>query len=220
MIFYKKIRSKLKALRKILHEEELNASAKEHAKYNSYMFFRHVKINSSIIGKYTYIADNSIIQSAEIGKFCSIGPNVIIGYGEHPTNHLSTSPVFYDDENMFGLNLYTETDFNGKEKVIIGNDVWIGASVYIKNGIKIGDGAIIGAGSVVTKSIPPYAIVVGVPAKIVRFRYLDVEIKELLKIKWWEWDIQKINSLKMYFNQKDISSFLLFIKNQNASQKQ
>ncbi|RTY71269.1 MULTISPECIES: CatB-related O-acetyltransferase [unclassified Flavobacterium] len=152
---------------------------------NNISFFKNVEFKSSKIDIYSYIANNSIIHNTEIGKFCSIGPNAVIGFGDHPTNMLSTSPVFYSSDCSFDLkpldNLYY-----GKKKVHIGNDVWIGANVFIKNGITIGDGAIIGAGAVILKNIPAYAIVVGVPGVVKSYRFSQSTIRNLLSIKWWD----------------------------------
>jgi acetyltransferase-like isoleucine patch superfamily enzyme len=165
--------------------------------------FKNVMTYDSQFGDYTYVSYNSIIHCAIIGKFCSIGPNVVIGYGDHPIHFLSTSPIFYQaKKGMFGENLYSENDFEHHKKVIIGNDVWIGSNVYVKNGVTIGDGAVIGAGAVVTKDIPPYAIVVGVPAKILKYRFDNETISELLKNKWWDWKIEDIKKHKSTFVNK------------------
>lgn len=94
-----------------------------------------------------------------------------------------------------------------KKEVIIGNDVWIGQSVLIKPGVVIGDGAIIGAGAVVTKNVAPYAIVVGVPAQIIKYRFSDEQIKKLLNIKWWDKDKEWIEEKAYLFS--DVDAFLL-----------
>ena len=137
------------------------------------------------IGDYTYIGGSNKIQNTIIGKFCSIGPEVRIGLGIHPTNLNSTYPGFYTNSEYYRVEkLY---DFNGEEykQVEIGNDVWIGARATILDGVKIGDGAIIATGAVVTKDVPPYAIVGGVPAKIIKYRFDENRIKELLAEQWW-----------------------------------
>jgi acetyltransferase-like isoleucine patch superfamily enzyme len=143
-------------------------------------------INSKI-DDYSYVARNSNIFNCDIGKYCSVGPNVTVGYGDHPINFVSTSPVFYQSNSAFDLK--PEKDrFIGNDKVTIGNDVWIGANVYVKNGVSIADGAVIGSGAVVTKNVEPYSIVGGVPAKFIRFRFSEAQIASLLKIKWWNWE--------------------------------
>lgn len=139
----------------------------------------------TVIGRYSYIGENSIAVNAEIGSFCSIASYCCIGGGAHPTNMISSSPVFYKGRNCFGKN-FSNIPFEAENRVTIGNDVWIGEKVFIKDGITIGNGAIIGALSIVTHDVPPYAIVGGVPAKVIRFRFDAETIKTLEDIKWWE----------------------------------
>lgn len=156
-------------------------------------------IVNSKIGFGSYIASFSIVNSTEIGKFCSIGPNFLCGYGIHPTNGISTSPMFYSTKNQAGKS-FTQIDKIIESKPIsIGNDVFIGANVTVLDGVTINDGAIIGAGAVVVNDIPPYAIAVGVPAKIVKYRFTPEEIDNFLKIKWWDWPEDKLNEIEKYF---------------------
>lgn len=195
-------------LKKMLIKEQEQSFIKQEQHYQKWKSFENVNLKHTTVGTYSYIAHNSIIHNCSIGKFSSIGPNVVIGFGEHPISFLSTSPIFYTNENMFQESLHSHNSFNGKLDVKIGNDVWIGASVFIKNGISIGDGAIIGACSVVTKDVPPYAIVIGVPAKILKYRFDTQEIEKLLRIKWWDWDIEKIKLNKESFTTTNLNSFL------------
>lgn len=142
-------------------------------------------------GKNSYAAMDIKIATSKtsIGSFCSIGQKVVLGNGKHPLNFLSSSPYFYLTKVSWkNNNTPTHDEFLTAEPIYIGNDVWIGDEVYIKNGIKIGDGAVIGAKSIVTKDVPPYAIVAGCPAKIIRYRFNEETIKELLELKWWELD--------------------------------
>lgn len=157
-------------------------------------------INNSIINSYSYIGRNSIIQNTTIGKFCSIANDVFIGLGKHPLDFFSTAPIFYRKINPLKLELVdANLDFDEYEKIVIGCDVWIGARAIIMDGVSIGHGAIVAANSVVTKNVPPYAIVGGVPAKILKYRFNEKKIEVLLNSKWWENDIidikNKINSL-------------------------
>lgn len=122
---------------------------------------------------YSYFARNAYANNLVVGKFCSIGPNFCCGLGIHPTNLVSTSPYFYRGK----IEEYKQTT--------IGNDVFIGANVTILDGITIADGAVIGAGAVVTRDIPPYAIAVGVPAKVVKYRFDEDTIQRLLAEQWW-----------------------------------
>lgn len=155
-------------------------------------------INNSSINSFTYLGKNCLVQNSTIGKFCSIANNVSIGLGQHPLDLFSTSPLFYRKKNTFLLDLI-ERDlfFDEYRDIKIGNDVWIGANAILLDGITIGDGVVIGANSVVTKDLPPYAIVGGIPAKIIRYRFTDEDKNNLMIQKWWEWDVKIIKS---YFN--------------------
>ncbi|RYY08252.1 MAG: hypothetical protein EOP43_00515 [Sphingobacteriaceae bacterium] len=145
-------------------------------------------ISNSQVGRYTYLAGNNRIFNTTIGAFCSVAENVCIGHAEHPYHHFSTSPVFYKKDNPFGTNKFFQQEVNEFTTTTIGNDVWIGYNAYIRSGITIGDGCIIGAGSVVTKSIEPFTIVGGVPAKKIKSRFSDNKIKKLEQDKWWNLD--------------------------------
>lgn len=138
------------------------------------------------IGKYTYISNNSNISYATIGRYCSIGPNLLCGWGIHPTDGVSTSPMFYSTAKQNGYSVCKENKIIERKCVAIGNDVFIGANVTILDGVTVGDGAIIGAGTVVSKDVPPYAIVVGCPMRIMRFRFESHVVESLLSLKWWE----------------------------------
>jgi len=151
------------------------------------------------IGKYTYIAQNSNISYATIGRFCSIGPNVIMGWGIHPTNGISTHPMFYSTRKQNGLSLSSEDKILEREPIEIGNDVFIGANVTILDGVKIGDGAVIGAGAVVSKDIPPYAIAVGTPIKIIKYRFPPGIIEKIQNIQWWDLDKKGLKDVEKYF---------------------
>src|SRR5690606_30914049 len=112
------------------------------------------RISHSKIGDYSYVAVNSRISQTQIGKFCSIGPNFFCGWGIHPIDGLSTSPMFYSTLKQNGLTLSDTDKIKERKPIVIGNDVFIGANVIILDGIEIGDGAIIGAGAIVSKNIP------------------------------------------------------------------
>lgn len=162
------------------------------------------QLRNVAIGNYTYIGQNANIFGTKIGKFCSIGPNLICGTGMHPTNGISTAPMFYSAENKSnGTTLCSKTKYEERSLVEIGNDVFIGANVVILNGVKIGNGAVIGAGAVVAQDVPDYAIVGGVPAKIIRYRFPDSQVNELQKIQWWNFSDDKLKMVEQYFYDTD-----------------
>lgn len=139
---------------------------------------------NSKMGRFSYCGYDCWIIEAEIGAFCSISNNVRIGGPSHPVDWVSTSPVFHKGRNMFGFH-YSEHEFNPYKRTKIGNDVWIGENAMIKAGVTIGDGAVVGMGSVVTKDIGPYEIWIGNPAKMLRTRFNETTITELLNLSWW-----------------------------------
>ena len=143
------------------------------------------------IGKYSYIGNNSFVSDTDIGSFTSISTNCYIGGTSHPTDWVSTSPVFHKWENIMKKN-FARHEFEIFKRTTIGNDVWIGNRVMIKAGVKISDGAVVGMGSIVTKDIGPYEIWAGNPARLIRKRFDDETIDALEKMKWWEWDDNKI----------------------------
>lgn len=156
---------------------------------------RRCRINNSSIGRFTYISADTKINRAIIGSFCSIGQECIIGgLAKHPVDWLSTHPVFFSCRRQANFSFVDEDIFNEQLDVKIGHDVWIGARVMILDGCKIGDGAIIAAGAVVNKDVPPYAIVGGVPAKLIRFRFEKNQIAKILGMKWWSWSIDELRS--------------------------
>lgn len=147
---------------------------------------------SGKLGYGSYIGPNCSI-SANIGRFTSIAPYVRTNSGRHPYTYpyATTCPMFFSTRKQNGKTFARKNMFEEfVNPPIIGNDCWIGENVFIAGGIKIGDGAVVLAGAAVTKDIPPYAIVGGVPAKIVRYRYDEGAIRFLLDIKWWNHDVK------------------------------
>lgn len=148
---------------------------------------------NTTIANYTYVGKRSMIQNTTIGSYCSIANDVCIGLGKHPLDFFSTSPIFYRTSNPLRKCIIKENkDFVEYESIVLGNDVWIGARAIVMDGVKIGHGAVVAANSVVTKDVPPYAIVGGVPAKIIKYRFTPEKVEKMLQIEWWNWPAQEI----------------------------
>lgn len=158
------------------------------------------------LGDYSYIAKNSSVSNCVIGKFCSIGPNFCCGLGIHPTNGISTAPMFYSTVKQNGITLCKENKIEEAKQTFIGNDVFVGANVTLLDGVRVGDGAVIGAGAVVVDDIPPYAVAVGVPAKVVKYRFDEKTIEALLEKQWWNSTECELQKVERYF--WDVESFI------------
>ncbi|CEG14014.1 putative Chloramphenicol O-acetyltransferase [groundwater metagenome] len=167
-----------------------------------------IRLYTYIGGKlkiYTWFPDEII----KIGKYCSISENVtILGGGNHNYDNISTYPFKTLNKGLLDVKEYK---YKSRKETIIGNDVWIGMNVTVLGGVRIGDGVVIGAGSVVTKDVCPYNIVAGNPAKIIKYRFTDEQIKQLLEIKWWDWPEEQIEKYQDMFY-KDINEFVKYFK--------
>lgn len=147
--------------------------------------YGNTQVTNSTLGDYSYVGRNSRIIHADVGKFCSISGSVRLGMGTHTLDKLSTSPIFTERRNSTGYQWTDVQTDNPFKRVTVGNDVWIGTCVMVMGGVTIGDGAVIGAGAIVTKDVPPYAVVAGVPAKLIRYRFNHEQICEILRHPWW-----------------------------------
>ena len=164
-------------------------------------------------GKYTYGRPKIEWQNKDakliVGNFCSISANNVTIYlgGNHRTDWVTTYPFGHIHQNIFNT-------FNGeghpctKGDVIIGNDVWIGANVTIMSGVTIGDGCVIANNTHVVKNAEPYSIIGGNPAKLIRYRFSEEQIKKLLEIKWWDWEDSIINQNTHLLCNPDIDTFI------------
>ena len=182
----------------LVKSEKFEFTQGKHTRISAPYFLHNVSL-----GDYSYISRNATVSHCSIGKFCSIGPNFCCGLGIHPTDGISTSPMFYSTAGQNGISLCKENKIEEFKQTVIGNDVFIGANVTVLDGVTVGDGAVIGAGAVVTKDIPPYAIAAGVPAKVVRYRFDDETIAKLLEKKWWNGDEEELKKVESSFRNID-----------------
>lgn len=167
--------------------------------------------NTCKFGAYSFFRGGRISTLKSIGRFCSIAPGLSCGDGNHPTQMLSSHQFQYGGVLFNFFNEFEEYKYHQKltdrdietEPPVIGNDVWIGSNVTILRGVKINDGAVIAAGAVVNKDVPAYAIVGGIPAKLIRYRFSPELIEQLLKAKWWELSLPILKNLNLDF--RDVS---------------
>lgn len=162
-------------------------------------------VANSTMDRYSFCGYDCDINNAVIGSFCSIASNVRIGGAMHPVDWVSMSPVFYSGRDSVKKK-FSRFDRPADKVTYIGSDVWIGDGAIIKQGVHIGVGAVIGMGSIVTKDVPPYTIVAGNPAHVIRKRFSDDIINRLLESRWWEMSDNQLKTLAVDI--KDPESFL------------
>ncbi len=168
------------------------------------------EIVNSNFKKHSFCGYYCEIINTDIGSFSSIANHVVIGGGMHPIDWVSTSPVFYAGKDSV-KEKFSEFERPKPLRTYVGNDVWIGERAIIKQGVKIGTGSIIGMGSVVVKDVPPYTIVGGCPAKIIRKRFSESITKDLLNSSWWDLPESSLRN-----SAKFIKSPELFLKSLNS----
>lgn len=174
------------------------------------LLYRQMKKQGWSIGDHTYGAPTVLESSSAklaIGRFTSIATDVVVLLGNHRTDTVSTYP-FKTLRRYWHTASQVTSDHTSKGDVVIGNDVWIGQGVTILSGVTVGDGAVLAAKSVVTKNVPPYAIVAGNPARFIRYRFDAQTIDQLLKIRWWDWSEKKIDEAMPLLSSSDLAQFL------------
>lgn len=159
-------------------------------------------VRKSVIGRGTYTGTNVIIKNSQIGNYCSLAWNISIGGRSHDFSSASTYTRGWW-KKVFGVDV-VETR-NDKGYCTIGNDVWIGAGANIVSGVEIGDGAVIGSGAVVVKDVEPYAVVAGVPAKVIKYRFPESVRVGLQQLAWWNWHPEKIAYFAKQLNSADFN---------------
>jgi acetyltransferase-like isoleucine patch superfamily enzyme len=171
-----------------------NISRKSHLLIEENVDLRGVQIDAGGDGEpichfesFTSFMDGTIHTLERIGRFCSVGPNVRIGAKDHPKNWLSTHAFQYRNKKIAGLPEKSLPFRDPASAPVIGNDVWIAANATILRGVTISDGAVVAAGAVVSKDVAPYAVVGGIPARLIRFRFTQDVIRRLLSTQWWRY---------------------------------
>lgn len=181
-----------------------------HPRQTKLMMHTQIAKQGWVVGDYSYGAPTVLEPTSanlKIGRFTSIGQSVVVVLGNHRTDTVTTYP-FKSLRRFWHTAATTPDDHTSKGDVVIGNDVWIGQGVTILSGVHVGDGAVLAAESVVTKDVPPYAVVAGNPARCVRHRFDEATVEKLLAIRWWDWPEQKIDEAMPLLTSPDLSNFL------------
>src|SRR5690554_103419 len=199
------------------HPIEIKLKAKSISKSSHIIVEEHASVGDIVVhaknmtvGAYTYIRSGSVISAnTRIGRFCSIAKNVVIGVdgAAHPLDWLSTSPFQYD-KNMHTTPMQLSSYEPPPQEVVVGNDIWIGEGARIMAGVTIGDGAVIAAYSLVTKDVPNYAIVGGMPAKVIKYRFPPEMAEAILNTQWWQYETKDLLALSVNSPMEFVQEFI------------
>jgi acetyltransferase-like isoleucine patch superfamily enzyme len=169
--------------------------------------YKYARLRDVELGKYSYISRGTQAYHAQVGRFTCIGPEVVIGPGEHPVrNYVSSHPAFYSTLAQAGITFSDQDYVEEIPHTSIGHNVWIGTRAVVRAGVRIGDGAVIAAGAVVVSDVEPYTIVGGVPAKLIRPRFEPSELEVIQQTDWWNWSEEKLRANTPLF--RDTSAFV------------
>ncbi|MFV0423100.1 CatB-related O-acetyltransferase [Oleidesulfovibrio sp.] len=176
---------------------------------------KNCELRDSVLGAYSYLSAGSMAVAADIGRFTSIGPGVYVGLWEHDT--FTTTHTFYLYESSGGFCKGWRNFSRDHVRTTIGSDVWIGANAVIRKGVTVGHGAIIGASAVVTRDVPPYAVVTGVPAKVHEYRFSQEDRELLLKTAWWNLPrevLQDMVNKEVWYDLAELKAYLMTLQAQ------
>ncbi len=165
---------------------------------------KYSRLRNARLGDYSYVGRESQVYEAEVGKFTCIGPHVTIGPGEHPTDRISIHPMFYSTIGQSNPVIVEQNGFEEMPITKIGHDVWIAQGAIVRSGVTIGNGAIVAAGAVVVSDVPAYAIVGGVPAQLIRYRFDEAQRQKLQEVQWWNWSEAELRSAVAEMNEPDL----------------